>query len=87
MPGSLGAVIFGIAVLSLPTVIRESLVSLLAQPRVPLASVIRMALLTTERIFWLCGAHTAEQTIGSMEPIPQTISVLPKSAVFCGTWS
>ena len=25
--------------------------------------VIRMALLTTERLFWYCGAHTAEQTI------------------------
>ena len=31
---------------------------------------IRMALLTTERQFWHCGARTAEPTIGNISPMP-----------------
>ena len=46
---------------------------------------IRMTLITPERLFWHCGAHTATPEIG-----PRTFDsadfVLPKSAVFCGTW-
>ena len=32
--------------------------------------VIRMALVTTERLFWHCGAHTAEPNIGLIRLIP-----------------
>ena len=47
--------------------------------------VIRMALLTTERLFWYCGAHTAEQTI---VPIRDDFAdpYYQKIDVFCGTW-
>ena len=32
--------------------------------------VVRMTLLTTERLFWHCGAHTAEPKLGMVMPIP-----------------
>ena len=46
-----------------------------------------MALLTIERLFWHCGAHTAKQKIGPMGPIPP----IPYTKVCCfllhvGTW-
>ena len=41
-----------------------------------------MALLTTERLFWHCGAHTAEPKISRWGPIPPFLITVPKSAVF-----
>ena len=46
---------------------------------------IRMTLLTTERLFWRCGAHTAEPK-SRRHVVDSADCVLPKSAVFCGMW-
>ena len=42
-------------------------------------------LLTTERLFWHRGAHTAEPK-HRPHGADSADSLLPKSAVFCGTW-
>ena len=43
-------------------------------------------LLTTERLFWHCGAHTAEPKLVPMGPIPPMPDYQFVFAVFCGTW-
>ena len=48
---------------------------------------IRMTLLTTvtERLFWHCGAHTAEPKVGLIRPIPHYQSLLFSVARARGT--
>ena len=44
-----------------------------------------MTLLATERLFWHCGAHTAEPKIDDMSSIPP-IPYHQNLPFLCGTW-
>ena len=55
------------------------------RPREPRMVGTRMALLTTERLFWHCGAHTTEPKISHWGPIPQFL-ITKNLLCYLGTW-
>ena len=46
-------------------------------------TLLRMTLLTTERLFWHCGAHTAEPKLGLARPIPPRFRITNIGCLMC----